>query len=164
MQLTYYPEIKKEATLPFCVTGVGINDNQLSLPSDTERLFLVTDGCARININGQTIELLKGCACWISPRAHAVIESQVNGVKFNWLTADGISSVSSSLFVSEDHAVFDTADLSASAALFRGIYEALSTDRSYGGFTASAILYQLIIKLNRDAASIPERKCKADRR
>ena len=156
MQLIYHPELKKETALPIYVTGVGVSDVQFSCLSGGERLFVVAEGCVRINISGEVHSLDKGSVCWLGAENRAVPEMSTTASRIHWVTFASSSPMPEVLFASSDHAVFRASDFTAAAAMFRSIYDALSLDAAYGGFTASAYLYQLIIRLNRDASAIPD--------
>lgn len=156
MQLICHPEIKKESALPLYVTGVGVGDVQLSCSCGGERLFVVSEGCAKINIGGETYDLDKGSVCWLGHEYLCVPEMNAGSAKIHWVTFDTAITLPEELFVSQDHAVFAVSDFSSVTSLFRSIYDALTLDSAYGGFTASAHLYSLLIRLNRDASKIPD--------
>jgi len=156
MRLICYPEIKTESSLHLYVTGVGVSDTEPSCFRGSQRLFIIAEGCAKVTIGDKVYELDKGSVCWLGNNDSCVPEMSTVYTRIHWVTFAAPVPLPDVLFTSAEYAVFRASDFSAAATLFRGIYDALAVDQMYGGFTASALLYQLIIRLNRDAAAIPE--------
>jgi len=154
MQMICRPEINNESSLPIYATGVGINDLQLPCSSSAERLFIVSEGSAAITLDGQKHALPKGSVCLLGENVSAMPEPKNSSTRISWITFAGSAASCPGLFTEKDSVVFRSSDPVGVNTAFLAIYNTLSADPMYGGFTASALLYQLIIRLNRDAGNI----------
>lgn len=161
MQLICYPEIKKESCLPIFVTGVGIDyvqKNAVRPILKYPHIIVTVSGCGLISVGTESHEMVAGSAVYISGGTDYECSPLTTNWVINWVTFDygeGMSAFSRELFLARKVLYFERCTLSDPENIIRQIHESVSTDSTYGGFTASASMYRLLIILNREISAVP---------
>lgn len=162
MQLICYPEIHKEASLPVYVTGVGIETPQSSSAHPHFRyphIMMTVSGRGIFTVNGEVHEMTPGCIFYADRGVEYMSRPLSADWKVDWIAFEyGQMLFPDTLFTSLKTGFFKPDGTEEIAKVFRSVYDAVSFDGFYGGFTASAMLYQLSIRLNREATERPEQK------
>lgn len=162
MQLICCPDIHKESTLPVYVTGIGVDTvPDLSTRSTTRypHIIMTVSGRGSCVVDGEVYELTPGRVFYADRDVEYMMRPSGANWKVNWVMFEyGLMLFAESLFTSSRVSYFSLHDTEDVSEVFRSIYDAISLDNFYGGFTASALLYQLIIRLNRDVTMAPEQK------
>lgn len=166
MQLICYPEIHKEATLPVYVTGVGIDTMQNASACPTFRyphIMMTVSGKGTYSVDGEVFEMLPGNVFFADRDVEYISRPLTADWKVHWITFEyGVMLFSENLFTASKSSVFTLQNQEEISAVFHSIYDAVSLDGFYGGFSASAMLYQLIIRLNRETAALPDLRGKVN--
>lgn len=168
MQLNCYPEIKKESSLPIYVTGLGIDcaQNSATGPIPKQPHIIVTvSGRGIVSVNGESYEMAPGSALYIGRDMMYDCSALTRNWLINWVSFEygsGMEGFASELFTSQDVFYFERRVSSEPDGMIRSMYDSLSSDELYGGFTASAAMYRLLIILNRAAEAIPDSKEKVN--
>jgi len=160
MPLVFYPEISRESALPVFVTGIGTDYLQqtVSRPTLTDpQLLISVSGTGVVTIGEKTFELPAGTGFYLScgvdyhyrPVGHE--DWRVDWITFG-MTSEGMKNA---LFTGQEFARLDIPRLDLLHNTFRQIFDSLSLDREYGGFTASSLLYSMLLDLNRSVSEIP---------
>ncbi|MBQ7930243.1 MAG: helix-turn-helix transcriptional regulator [Clostridia bacterium] len=160
MPLVYYPDVTRESVLPVFVTGIGTDYLQqpVSRPTLTDpQLLISVAGTGVVTVEEKTFDLPAGTGFYLgcgvdyhySPAGHE--QWLVDWVTFG-ITADGLRG---SLFTGQNYARLEVSRPDLLHNTFRQMFDALSLDRDYGGFTASSMLYTMLIDLNRNVSEIP---------
>ncbi len=167
MPLVSYPEIHRETGLPVFVTGVGVEYAQTSVARPTltyPQILMTLRGKGLVTVRDQTLELPAGCVFYLNRNVdyHCRPASDAEDGSGEWIVdwitfGFGSELFRQSLFTAEDFAAFQTAEPDRLHLAAEKIYESVSLDGRYGGFTASSTLYELLIQLNREFLGIPER-------
>ncbi|MBQ2726975.1 MAG: helix-turn-helix transcriptional regulator [Clostridia bacterium] len=160
MPLVYYPDCGQETALPVYVTGVGSDylQQSVSRPTLTDPQILISvSGTGVVTVDENTFELpagtgfYLGCGVDYHYRPLDGGEWRVDWVTFG-ITAEGLRNA---LFTARDFARLRISHPDALHKTFRRMFDAVSLDREYGGFTGSAMLYNMLIELNRSVFDVP---------
>lgn len=160
MPLVYYPDCGRESVLPIYVTGVGTDYLQqaVSRPTLTDPQILISvSGTGVVTVGERTFELPEGtgfylgCGVDYHYRPAGREDWIVDWVTFG-MTSDGLCSA---LFTAQEFAQLKISHPDGLHKTFRKLFDTVSLDREYGGFAASAILYSMLIELNRNTADVP---------
>lgn len=160
MPLVYYPDVTRESALPVFVTGIGTDylQQSVSRPTLTDpQLLISVSGTGVVTVGEKTFDLPAGTGFYLGcgvdyhyrPAGHE--QWLVDWVTFG-ITADGLRG---SLFTGQEYARLEVSRPDLLHNTFRQMFDALSLDRDYGGFTASSMLYTMLIDLNRNVSEIP---------
>lgn len=160
MPLVYYPENSRETVLPVYLTGVGTDYRQESVarPTLTDPQILITAaGTGFVTVGEETFELPVGTGFYLGRgvdyhyRPKAGSDWRVDWVTFG-ISSEGLCGA---LFTAQDYARLSVPNPDAMHRTFRQLFDTVSLDREYGGFTASAVLYGMLIEFNRSVSEIP---------
>ena len=171
MPLVSYPEVKKKSALPVFVTGVGVGYSQLAVTHQTfsgSQILISVSGCGTLTVGESRYDCPAGCGFYLGhgvdyryePRKEFVQRSRNASLDDQW-TVDWLSFgfsydlFESELFTKQSFVMFRFRDPASVSASIRKIRDALENDSEYGEFGASAILYSLLIDLNRETLSLP---------
>ena len=170
MTLVSYPHVEKEVNLPVYITGVGIGYSQLSVSDRTlpsPQILITVGGCGVVTVDGRKYEIPSGCGFYISKGVSFSFEPKIRSThskraesEKEWLT-DWVSfeitsdDLREELFTDKKFSFFCFGDPAAVSAGIRKIRDIIVEDTIYGGFSASAEMYDLLIKINRDTLEIP---------
>lgn len=164
MPLVSYPEIQRESCLPVFVTGIGVEYAQASAARPTlthPQLLMTLKGRGQITVREQTVELPAGHVFYLNRNVDYQCRPDAGSDEVwtvDWITFGfGGEALCGALFTDADFAVIKPADFAAVHKSIRKIYDCVSLDGRYGGFSASAILYDLLIQFHREFLGIPER-------
>ena len=160
MPLVYYPDISRESALPVFVTGIGTDylQQSVSRPTLTDPQILISvSGTGGVTVGENTFDLPAGSGFFLNcgvdyhyrPAGHE--EWRVDWVTFG-MASEGLRD---SLFTGQEFARLNIPRPDLLHNTFRQLFDTLSLDREYGGFTASAMLYNILIDLNRSVSEIP---------
>lgn len=166
-----YPKIDKEKNLPVYVTGTGIScavSPSIDNEDEENRLLITVGGCGVIRIGDKEYLLPAGSGFYASAEVqYTAVASDKNhrtrhpSSDDEWLT-DWVTFLFSSelmqkeLFGDEDFVFFTFASPAEVSASVRKIGEYLETDERFGGFSASAEIYSLLINLKREMLELPK--------
>lgn len=160
MPLVYYPECSREAVLPVYLTGVGTDYLQESVARPTltdPQIMISVAGTGAVTVGEKTFELPAGTGFYLG-RGVDYHYRPVSGSSWrvDWVTF-GISSdtLRDALFTGQNFVQLRAAHPDALHNTFRQMFDTVSLDREYGGFTASAMLYTMLIEFNRGVSEIP---------
>lgn len=160
MALVYYPDVGRESALPVFVTGIGTDylQQSVSRPTLTDpQLLISVSGTGVVTVEEKTFDLPAGtgfyldCGVDYHYRPSGAEEWRVDWVTFG-IASEGLRN---SLFTGQDFARLNILRPEPVHSTFRQMFDALSLDRDYGGFTASSLLYSVLIDLNRSVSEIP---------
>ncbi|MBQ8368611.1 MAG: helix-turn-helix transcriptional regulator [Clostridia bacterium] len=160
MPLVYYPECSREAVLPVYLTGVGTDYKQESVarPTLTDPQILISAaGTGYVTVGEETFELPAGTGFYLGRgvdyhyRPKAGSDWRVDWVTFV-ISSDELRGA---LFTAQDYAQLRIQNPDAVHKTFRQLFDTVSLDREYGAFTASAMLYSMLIEFNRSVSDIP---------
>lgn len=160
MPFVYYPEYSRESVLPVYLTGMGTEYIQESAGTQTAndpQILISVSGTGLVTLGEETFEVPAGYGFYIGCGAEYQCRP-IDGAQWctDWITfAFSSASLREVLFTSRDHALFRISSPEALHNTFRLLADAVSLDREYGGFTASAMLYSMLIEINRIVAEIP---------
>jgi len=163
MGMVSYPQVKGEKNLPLYVTGVGI-DNTF-LPEGEQllpfyRIVTVTSGEGVLWMKGQRYSLKTGDGIFLKSGAETRLasgEEKGDVLRVDWIAFEmNLDGLDKTLFATEDFSFFRFAENDGILHSLRRIQESLVTDEGYGGFSASAELYKLLIEINREALVTPK--------
>lgn len=164
MQLIYYPEIRKESTLPIYVTGIGIDYAQpetIRPMPNYPHIIITVRGKGSITVGEEKYDMMPGNVIFLDRDTEYVVEPVTKNWTVDWVTFEyGANVNTSGLFLCHKAIAFKLRSWEEQSMLIRSIYDSLALDVLYGGYSASLKLYQLIIGLNREAESIPDVKRK----
>ena len=161
MQLICYPEIREQAALPVCVTGIGVHafGNSAVQPDfQSARLIYTVSGTGVLAAPGKTIKLTPGSIVSIPENSTSALTPLTNSWSCHWTSFRHAGLAQTSLFTEKGETVFRTAQPEIYEKLYRQIYDTLTGDEAYGAYTASALLYRLLILAHRDACAIPDHR------
>jgi len=160
MPLVYYPEIGRESALPVYLTGIGTDylQQSVSRPTLTDpQLLISVSGTGVVTVGEKTFDLpagtgfYLGCGVDYHYRPAGSGEWRVDWVTFRVSSAE----LSGILFGGQSCARLNVSRPELMHNTFRQLFDTMSLDREYGGFTASALLYSVLIEMNRSISEIP---------
>lgn len=167
MQLVFYPQTNKESALPIYISGVGVNYNQSRIYRPAlmiKQILMTISGCGTLTVGGQTYSVPEGTGFYLNGSVEHTYEPV--GDKpwiVDWVTfevmADGLDLLT---FTSKDFVLFNFKRPIIMSDYLIKIMESVSRDDVYGGFSASALMYSMIIGLNREIMDLPERAGKSN--
>lgn len=155
--MTYYhdyPILTGEYKLPLYVLTVGLNEWQYHVKSDGRdvayKIIYCLQGSGTLIVDGKTYQI-DPCMGFVIPK-NCPHEYYSNGEIWDtrWVCFDGFAADSAAYLFKLDSprafALYETRELER---LFREMHEVINSDRFYGAYRASGILYSFLIELNR---------------
>lgn len=153
MENYFFPIIEREKNLPFYITCIGESDPQITINRPDgyryPQIILCSEGAGLLKTEEMECPVTSGTAFFLPagvPHSYFQIDSvwKTHYVSFTGYSADIILR---QLGLTEA-AVFPV-DLGIMRSIFQRMINTLKSDKFYGGFTASAIMYEYIIEFNR---------------
>ncbi len=141
------------------VCGIGIDYPQESIAHQDAKnfqLIFTSGGSGTVTIGDKTYDLTseyvlylrEGVECHYQPRSNWVI---------SWLTFDfGVPACANTLFLNRDHCVIKSGGANGYKETLHELYECVSCGGKYGSYRASAMLYNMLIRLNGHLKQMPE--------
>lgn len=158
MEYIIYPLIKKEKVLPFYVTCIGETDRQCHINRrngfNDPQIIFCSGGRGRLAADDEEYEITSGRAFFLPADAPHEYMPAGNVWETHFVAFSGYASelllrqlnLTSAEVVSIEKTEIDN--------IFRRMLNALRTDKLYGSFTASALLYEFILEFHRGASGI----------
>lgn len=161
MENIFFPILDREKRLPFYVTCIGENNRQheINRPEGyyCTQIILCSKGEGVLNFNGEEHIITSGKAFFLP--ANNPHSYRPTG-KIWYTHYVSFSGYASELFLRQlgltNIGVYEV-DADIMGSLFRKMMNTLKTDKFYGGFSASAILYEYILEFNRQITAARSR-------
>ncbi|MGN0596845.1 MAG: helix-turn-helix domain-containing protein [Ruminiclostridium sp.] len=156
MYHSIYPMGGAERELPFYVYGIGFNDWQFDIEREqgypTHQIIYCTRGRGRVIIDGKETAITPGM-CFFLPAHYPHAYYTVGDLwETHWIAFQGYDTENLLKRLGFDTAkVFVLNSIDGLEELFRKIYLTMKTDRFFGDFAASGLLYSFILELHRAA-------------
>lgn len=153
MENFFFPIIEREKNLPFYITCIGEADPQpeISRPEGYQypQIILCSEGSGILQTEGMERQITAGTAYFLpagTPHSYFRTDSvwRTHYVSFTGYSAE----ILLRQFGLTEAGVFPV-DLGIMRSIFQRMINTLKSDKFYGGYTASAILYEYIIEFNR---------------
>ncbi|MCM1165302.1 MAG: AraC family transcriptional regulator [Lachnospiraceae bacterium] len=152
MESYFFPIIEREKNLPYYVTCIGEADPQplISRPDGylCPQIILCSEGSGILQTEGMERQITAGTAFFLPAGAPHNYFQTDNTWRTHYVSFAGYSAeiLLRQLGLTEP-GVFPV-DLGIMRSIFQRMISILKSDKFYGGFTASAILYEYMIELN----------------
>ncbi len=156
MNHSIYPMGGAERELPFFVYGIGFNDWQFDVEREdgypTHQIIYCTRGKGRVIIDGRETVILPGM-CFFLPARYPHSYYTIGDLwETHWIAFDGYETDTVLKKLGFDTAkVFVLNSIDGMEEIFRKIYLTMKTDRIFGDFAASGMLYSFILEFHRAA-------------
>ena len=165
MPLVYYPEIGRESALPVYLTGIGTDYLQQAVSRPTladPQLLISVSGTGVVVVGENTFELPAGTGFYLDCGVdYHYRPAGAEPWRVDWVTfvvsAEPLREI---LFGGQSCARLSVSRPENLHHTFRQMFDTVSLDREYGGFTASAMLYGILIDLGRSVSEIPVPECR----
>lgn len=161
MENFFFPITEREKNLPFYITCIGESDPQIEISRPEgyhcPQIILCSEGSGILQTEGMERPVTAGTAFFLpagTPHNYFKTDDvwSTHYVSFTGYSADIILRQ----FGLTDARVFPV-DLGIMRSIFQRMINILKSDKFYGGFTASAILYEYIIEFNRQIVGAESR-------
>lgn len=156
MKHSIYPIGGAERELPFYIYGIGFNDWQFDVQRDVgypvHQIIYCISGKGRVIIDGKETIILPGM-CFFLPAWYPHEYYTIGDLwETHWIAFDGYETdtVLNKLGFSTAK-VFTLNGYDGMEDIFQKIYLTLKTDRIFGDFSASGLLYSFILEFHRAA-------------
>lgn len=171
MALVSYLQSNKEIRLPVCVAGVGVGYPQAAVTRPamaSHQLMITVGGCGVVRVDDRNYDVPVGCGFYISSEKNfsfspkdRTSKSKKNDDESKWLVDwvsfdIGSDLLKKALFTDNDFFFFSFRDPATVSAKIRKISGIVENDTSYGVFSSSAAMYDLLIYVNRESLMIPQ--------
>lgn len=158
MEYIIYPLIRAEKTLPFYVTCIGETDcqchiNRRSGFGDPQIIFC-SGGRGKLIIAEGEYEIQDGGAFFLPSNTPHEYMPSGDVWKTHFVAFSGYAAELLLRQLNITHAEVISYVRSEMDNIFRRMLSALRNDKLYGGFTASALLYEFVLEFNRAASGI----------
>lgn len=164
METIIYPIVGTERDLPIYVTCIGSNDRQIKIVRpdgyfDTQLIYC-TDGKGRLTIEGKNYTITAGMCFFLPKRIPHDYEPLGNVWTTNWVAFDGYACamILNRLGLTQP-AVYTISDLRPLEHIFQKMLFSIKSDRMYGGYTASGLVYEYLIEFNRIITNTTKPQC-----
>lgn len=153
MENIFFPIIEREKNLPFYVSCIGETDRQheINRPDGyyCSQIILCSEGGGVLQYDGEVHTVTAGNAFFLpasSPHAYYPTEDIF---RTHYIGFAGYASEILLRQLGLTNIALYKVDISTLRSIHHRIMNTLKTDKFYGGFSASAILYEYIIEFNR---------------
>lgn len=158
MEDIFFPMADREKNLPFYITCIGETDRQheINRPKGyyCPQILICSEGGGVLRTDDGEKNIRAGSAIYIpkgAPHAYSPIEKlwRMHYVSFSGYSAE--------LFLRQlgfQNIGVYTVEVGVMKSIFRRMMNALKSDRFYGGYTASAIVYEYIVEFNRQVSGM----------
>lgn len=148
-----FPVVNNEPDMPLYVRGVGAIDPQYHVVRQNgycfDQVLFCASGAGKLIVSGREYMITENMCIFLPKSVPHEYFSIGDKWEIKWVCFGGrsVKEVLSNLHLTEPF-VINIQDISFEP-LFKKMYTALTTDGVFGGYTASAIVYELIISLFR---------------
>lgn len=153
MENFFFPIIEREKNLPFYITCIGEADPQpeISCPEGYQfpQILLCSEGSGILQTEEMECQVTAGTAYFLpAGTPHSYFQTDTVW-RTHYVSFTGYSAEILLRQLGLTEAGVFPVDLGIMRSLFQRMLNTLKSDKFYGGFTASAIVYEYIIEFNR---------------
>lgn len=161
MENYFFPITEREKNLPFYITCIGESDPQIDISRPEgyhwPQIILCSEGSGILQTEGMERTITAGTAFFLpAGTAHNYFRTD-NVWRTHYVSFGGYSSEIVLRQLNLTEAGVYPVDLGIMRSIFQRLINTLKTDKFYGGFTASAIMYEYIIEFNRQIIGMESR-------
>lgn len=153
MESYFFPIIEREKNLPFYITCIGESDSlsDINRPEGYHwpQIILCSEGSGILRTDGNERLVTPGTAFFLPAGTPYSCVRTGEVWRTHYVSFAGYSSEIVLRQLGLTEAGVYSVDPGVMRSIFRRMLNALKSDKFYGGFTASAIMYEYIIEFNR---------------
>lgn len=159
MDTAIFPIINNEAGLPFLLCGIGINKHQCHIQREEgyciHQVIYCVNGVGILSIDGQEIKIRPNTLFFLPPNIpHEYYGISSDPWSTNWITFTGENiSFSLNKLDMSNWRVFELDSIDAVDTIFRRIIGIFKSEQPLSGYTASGLLYELLIECFKGSCS-----------
>lgn len=161
MENYFFPIIEREKNLPFYITCIGESDPQIEINRPEgyhcPQIILCSEGSGILQTEGNECPVTAGTAFFLPARTPHNYFQTDNVWITHYVSFSGYSSEIVLRQLGLTEAGVYPVDLGVMRSIFQRMINTLKSDKYYGGFTASAIMYEYIIEFNRQIVGADSR-------
>jgi len=154
MEQNFLLTIGEEKNLPVYLSYIGENEYQPHVMRPRgfhcSQIIFCTEGKGYLSINGKEYTIAENMAFYLPPKVPHEYKAVGNGKWFtHYIAFDGYASELIMRQLGYDNGGAYMVDTKALDEVFRKIIFAVKSDREYGGYIASAAVYELIMQFHK---------------
>ncbi len=158
MENYFFPIMEREKNLPFYITCIGEADPQPEIrrPEGYQcpQIILCSEGSGILQTEGIERQITAGTAFFLpAGTPHSYFQTD-NVWRTHYVSFTGYSAEILLRQLGLTEAGVFPVDLGVMRSIFQRMINTLKSDKFYGGFTASAIIYEYIIEFNRQIIGV----------
>lgn len=150
----YYPVLGDETELPVYILGIGARDREFHFIREegypNHQIIYCVRGSGRLLMDGKSYDINEGDGFYLPPKFPHEYYPLSDIWETHWVTFEGREAANMMKYIKcTGPRVFKISDITSLDAVFKKMLYLMKTNYYYGAQQCSALLYQLIIELNR---------------